>query len=103
MRTDSGRFLPVLLDRPSEEARETCWGRLLALSASGARLIARAKLLRGDELFLRFELAGEDVAGLPARVLRARVDADGWSVAELEFPREEDRVRLGRLLGRVLV
>lgn len=103
MRVDSGRYVPVLMDFSEAQARKTSWGRLLELSATGARLLTRAALRPGDSLSLRFDLLQEVFEGLEAEVARAAPDMDGYTVAELRFPDPEARRRLGRTLSRLLL
>ena len=102
MRAGSPRWVPAAFGFPPEQARRECWGRLVELSASGARLASLTRLRGGDSLTLRFELPDGGVEGLRAAVVRARRDADGYWFADLRFPEARDRVRLGRSLSRVL-
>ncbi|MFH1725029.1 MAG: hypothetical protein ABII00_10465 [Elusimicrobiota bacterium] len=103
MRVDSSRFIPVLFDFADDEARQRCWGRFLELRADGARLITRSLVERGWRLRLRFDLPGEWIEGVLADVRDADRDEDGYYVCDLRFGAEEDRVRLGRALRRILV
>lgn len=100
MRLDSRRLVPALVEFPGGE-REPGWGRLLELGAAGARLATRLRLERGERVALSFELPGEALGGLSAEVRRARLDEEGYTVAELSFPGSQARLRLGRALLRL--
>ncbi len=102
MKVSAARFIPALLAFPESEARQDAWGRFLELQSNRARLITRTRLEKGDRLFLSFELPGERLKKIEAEVTRSDVDEDGYYVCVLLFPREEQRVRLGRTLQRIL-
>ncbi len=95
-------LIPVLVRFPGGAARADAWGRLTSLSAGGAVLSTAARLTRGEELALAFELGGEEFAGLPARVSHVERDADGHILAELRFADELERRRLSKTLLDVL-
>jgi hypothetical protein len=82
--------------------REDAWGRLAALSASGAMLTTLSAPSRGEALLLSFELAGEKFRDIPAYVEASEIDADGYHSAELRWTDEVERRRLARLLLDVL-
>lgn len=96
------RRVPARLGFGADDGRAESWGSLEALTPSGARLSTLARLERGQEVALSFELAGEPFAELRARVTGASVDADGFCEAELDFLDILARRRLARLLLDVL-
>jgi len=102
MTPSAPRLIPVLIEFRGRGDRPDSWGKLLEVRASGASLLTRARLERGDALRLRFDLPGERLEGVAAEVAKASRDRDGYSVGELRFPDEELRVRLGRTLRRIL-
>ncbi|MFH2202390.1 MAG: hypothetical protein ABIJ96_04705 [Elusimicrobiota bacterium] len=102
MKVNAARFIPVLVAFPEAEARQESWGRFLELQSNRARLITRTRMEKGDVLILTFDLPGEAFAGVDAEVARAAADEDGYYVCTVLFPEEEQRVRLGRTLQRIL-
>lgn len=102
MRVSASRFVPALIEFPDEESRHESWGRFLDLNTAGGRLITRVRLERGDVLFLSFELPGEGFRRVETRVAESSPDPDGYLVCGLRFTRQDDRLRLGRALRRIL-
>ncbi|HBL18404.1 MAG: hypothetical protein A2X36_14465 [Elusimicrobia bacterium GWA2_69_24] len=101
MRVDSARFIPVLI-RFADGEVEDSWGRFIELGPGGGRLITRRRVRDADPLLLSFDLPGERLEGLPARVRRSWTDADGYCVASFGFPDAEVKEKLGRILRRIL-
>ncbi|MEK7383999.1 MAG: PilZ domain-containing protein [Elusimicrobiota bacterium] len=91
-------LLPVLLCFEPEAARQDAWGRLLKLTSGGAELSTAARLLKGETLLLSFELGGEQLEAVRARVEHAEDDADGHRLAELRFLDEVQRRSLAKVL-----
>ncbi len=94
-------LVPVVVRFPGSSARQDAWGRLLKLTAGGAELSTAAKLAKGENLLLHFELAGERLK-ISARVHDAYDDDDGHRVAELRWTDMVERRRLARVLVEVL-
>ena len=92
------RLIPALIAFPETEARQEAWGRLLEISPVNARLLTRATLTRQTQIFLGFDVADEPFKAVPARVAYVETDADGYSVAELDFTDEPVKRRLAKLL-----
>ncbi|MDX6768984.1 MAG: PilZ domain-containing protein [Elusimicrobiota bacterium] len=91
-------LIPALVRFPGAAARQDAWGRLLELTAGGAVLSTAAPLAKGEDLTLSFELAGEELRAVPAKVLHAEPDADGQTLADLRFTDELSRRELSRRL-----
>ena len=91
-------FLPALLRFPGAAARQDGGGRLMKITAGGAELSTAASLVKGEDVSLHFELAGERLR-LAARVHHAENDDDGHCLAELRWTDMVER----RLLARVLI
>lgn len=98
----SPRPIPALLVFPESAARLDAWGKLLELSALGARLETRCRLAPDERLVLSFELAGEPFSEVSARVTDAEADPHGYCIAGLHFTDETQKRRLSRLLLDVL-
>lgn len=94
-------LVPVVVRFPGASARQDSWGRLLKINAGGAELSTAAKLSKGENLVLAFELGGERLKIL-ARVHDAYDDDDGHRVAELRWTDMVERRRLARVLVEVL-
>lgn len=95
-------LIPARLGFPPESCRLEAWGRLVRLTSGGAELSTFARLLKDEEVLLDFELGGERLAGLRARVLHAEDDSDGRRLAELLFVDEVQRRALAKALVGVL-
>jgi len=95
-------LIPTLLRFPSESARQDSWGRLLKLTSGGAELSTAVRLLKGEILFLSFDLGGDALEAVRARVEHAEDDADGRRLAELKFLDEVQRRALAKALTDVL-
>lgn len=93
--------LPAHLRFPGGAARQDSWGRLLAVTAGGARLVTASRLAKGESVLVGFELGGERLL-LPGRVHDAAPDDDGHCVAELRWTDMVERKRLARVLADVL-
>ncbi|MBI4248112.1 MAG: hypothetical protein A3G41_08255 [Elusimicrobia bacterium RIFCSPLOWO2_12_FULL_59_9] len=93
------QYLPVLWTLG--EGAQNGWGRLLDLSAVGARLLTRG-VLTGEEIFLSFELETEKFNKLRCRVARAEQDRDGYWVYGLEIAEDAARARLKQRLMSIL-
>jgi hypothetical protein len=102
MRRSSAATVPALLRFPPELARQDGWGRLQELSSSFAVVSTLTSLERRERVLLSFEVAGEKYRELPAEVVCAERDVDGYVVAELRFLDEVERRRLARTLLEVL-
>ncbi len=102
MRVNASEFVPVRFVFPESEARHDGWGRFLELQSNHARLITRTRLERGERLGLTFELPGSHFKGIQSEIHRSKIDDDGYYVVDLLFPREQDRISLGRALQRIL-
>lgn len=94
--------VPAAIAFGEGSGRAPAWGRFTELAATGAWLATRAPLSRGESLALDFELAGEPYAGVLARVAWTESDADGWTVAALDFTDHALRRRLGRALVELM-
>lgn len=102
MKAGAPRLIPAVVAFPEDAARCETWGRLLALGPERARLSTRARLSRGELVYLDFELPGERFRRLRASVLESRDDEDGYTLCELGFLQKADRVRLGRRLRELV-
>jgi hypothetical protein len=87
---------------PESEARQDAWGRFLELKSNRARLITRVRLEKGDRMSVSFELPGEPIEDLFTEVSESTRDEDGYYVCLILFPKDDDRVRLGRVLQKIL-
>lgn len=96
------RPVPAVLSFPEEAARQDSWGRLLALAGTEAGLETRARLEKGEKVFLSFELPGDSFPGLPARVFDVGKDRDGYVRARVEFLDEVHKKKLARAISRLL-
>lgn len=94
-------LLPAHLRFPGAAARQDSWGRLLAVTAGGARLVTASRLSKGEDVLVGFELGGERLL-IPGRVHDALRDDDGHCVAELRWTDLVERKRLARVLVDVL-
>lgn len=94
-------LVPALLRFPGSSARQDSWGRLLKITVGGAELSTAAKLVKGENLLVKFELGGERLL-IRARVHHAYDDDDGARVAELRWNDMVERRRLARVLLDVL-
>lgn len=95
--------VPVVLSFPEEAARQDAWGRLRALAGIEACVETRAKIAKGERLFLSFDLPGGDnFKDIPARARKVGVDADGYLVVQVDFLDEVHKKKLGRVVGRLL-
>ena len=94
-------LVPALLRFPGTAARQDSWGRLLEITAGGARLSTPSVLLKGEAVHVVFELGGEKLL-ISARVHHAGKDDDGQCVAELKWNDMVQRRRLARALLDVL-
>jgi len=95
-------FIPVLLRFPPQAARQESWGRLLELTSGGAELVTAVRLLRGEGVFLSFELGGERFDDVRARVEHAETDQDGHRLAVLRLTDAVQRRRLAKVLLDVI-
>lgn len=94
-------MLPAHLRFPGGAARQDSWGRLLAVTAGGSRLVTASRLSKGEIVLVGFELGGERLL-VPGRVHDAYSDDDGQCVAELRWTDLVERKRLARVLFDVL-
>jgi hypothetical protein len=94
-------LVPALIRFPGSAARQDSWGRLLKLTAGGAELSTAARLNKGEDCLVSFELGGEKLL-IRARVHHAGSDDDGQCVAELKWNDMVERRRLARALLDVL-
>jgi hypothetical protein len=94
--------IPARLDFEADDGRAPSWGKLEALTPSGARVVTLAGLERGQKVLLSFETAGEAFTELVGVVAASATDADGFCAAELDFRDQRDRRRLARILLDVL-
>lgn len=94
--------IPVLLRFGPESSRLEGWGRLARLTSGGAELSTAVRALKGEYVFLSFELAGRAFEEVRARVAHAEDDADGHRLAELSFTDEVQRRELAKALVDVL-
>lgn len=93
--------VPAHLRFPGGSARQDSWGRLLAVTAGGARLVTGSRLSKGEAVLVGFELGGERLL-VPGVVHDARPDDDGQCLAELRWSDLVERTRLARVLVDVL-
>lgn len=93
--------VPALLRFPGNAARQDSWGRLLKVTAGGARLVTGSRLSKGETVLVGFELGGESLL-IPGRVHDAFPDDDGQTAAELRWSDLVERKRLARVLLDVL-
>lgn len=103
MRVTTNKSIPARYAFEAAEGREEGWGRIERLTPLGARLVTRFRLEEADRVTVAFEAAGEAFERLPARVERAAVDEDGYTVAELRFGDEVESRRLGSALRGFVV
>lgn len=98
MKLISSQLIPARFSYPELESRQEGWGRLTHLSARGARLLTRFRLVKGERLLLSFDLGGEELIEIVSAVASVDSDPDGYFVAELRFPAEDSRLSIGRVL-----
>ena len=94
-------LVPALLRFSGASARQDGWGRLLELTAGGARLSTSSTLAKGESVHVVFELGGDKLSIL-ARVHHAGQDDDGQCLADLSWSDMVERRRLARALLQVL-
>lgn len=100
--TRAAGYVPALLTFPPESARQDAWGRFTRLTAGGAELSTGVRLVRGEGVFLAFELGGRSFDGIRARVDHAEDDADGRRLVELVFLDQLQSRELAKVLIDVL-
>ena len=75
-------FLPVLIDLSDGSSG---WGRLLEIHPTGAKLLTRCRLARGNVICMSFEIDGLKMEGIRAGVSQCGKDEDGYLVLKLAF------------------
>ncbi|MBI4678379.1 MAG: hypothetical protein HY748_12435 [Elusimicrobia bacterium] len=98
----SSASVPVVVSFAETSAKKDCWGRLLALAPSGARLSTRFRVERGERVFLSLRIADEEFQGIAALATRVDKDREGYALAELKFTDELQKRRLAKVLLDIL-